>query len=83
MGKKSTSLCCPFCGKEVKILKLSTDVQPEGFSLVSGTDGYVLTHEAEDNINCPIATLSGEMLGSLVYESEQEAIDIWNNRSAK
>lgn len=61
---------CPFCGVNIHIKE--TEIQ--------GHKGYILYHPLSDASNCPIVTHEGEMLGIHIYESEQEAADVWNHR---
>lgn len=72
---------CPFCSGEVEI----------GFSDDEGnrrSQGYVdnpwsgltfvLLHNNEDNPECPIAHFEDEQLGTLLYDTREEAIEAWN-----
>lgn len=74
---------CPFCGGKV-FIGISDDegnyrdkaYEADPWSGLS----YTLIHEYENGVECPIATHSEEILGSLLYESREEATNIWNNR---
>lgn len=81
MNKK---LLCPFCGKEVRIRvcddegNIHTDeYEDEPWS----GQGYVLVHEEEEGVQCPIATEPDESLGRFIYDSREEAIKTWSMRN--
>ena len=40
-----------------------------------------VVHEEADGVQCPIATEPDEPLGRLIYDSREEAADIWNKRT--
>lgn len=81
MDKKLT---CPFCGREVRIVVCDDEgnIHPDEYEddPWSGL-GFMLVHEEEDGIDCPIATEQGETLGHLIYDSREEAIYIWGKRN--
>lgn len=74
---------CPFCGEEV-FIGISDDegnqrdeeYEDDPWSGLT----YTLIHEYKNGVECPIATHEEELLGCLLYESRQEAIEVWNGR---
>lgn len=72
---------CPFCGGEVKI-GISDDegnlrdieYEQEPWSGLS----YNLIHEYRNNPECPIAHFEDEQLGTLLYDTKEEALKTWN-----
>lgn len=74
---------CPFCGGKVFIGISDDEGNPRNEDYEndpwSGLS-FTLIHENEQNEECPIATHNDEILGSLLYESRQEATDRWNDR---
>ena len=76
---------CPWCKKVPKI-QLTDDegnFRSESYldDSYSGV-GYALVHMTEDpDDKCPIATVDEEtILGGMIYDTEEEAIDAWNRR---
>lgn len=41
---------------------------------------YTIQHLEEDYNDCPIANFDGESVGTLLYDSREEAIKTWNKR---
>ena len=76
---------CPFCGRTpfIHLADEEGNLQPasyaeEPFSMIT----YVLCHYQKDNDDmCPIATYEGDVLGTWLYESEEEAVEAWNRRA--
>lgn len=74
---------CPFCGGEVTLQVTDDegnhrdeDYMNDPWSGLS----FALYHDYDDNEECPIATHYGEILGTVLYDSEEEVIKAWNNR---
>lgn len=80
MDKK---LICPFCGGEVRIVVCDDEgnIRPDEYEDDPWSSlGYMLVHEEEDGIKCPIATEPDEPLGRMIYDSREEAIETWSQR---
>lgn len=76
---------CPFCGNKVSIL-ISDDegnIHNDDYTEdpYSGL-AYSIGHIYEDAIMCPIAMHqdNGGLLGVLLFDTIEEAINIWNKR---
>lgn len=79
-------LKCPFCGGNVRILVCDDEgnIHPEEYEddPWSGL-GYQLAHDRCDSIGeCPIANhdCDESTLGSIIYDSREEAIELWSKR---
>lgn len=74
---------CPFCGGKVKLIPLDDEfnIKDEEYAKNpwSGLQ-YGLYHCAEENEDCPIATVEGEILGAYGYDTKREAAKEWNRR---
>ena len=76
---------CPWCKKVPKIQLTDAEGNFRSESYLddpySGV-GYALVHMTEDSDDkCPIATVDEEtILGGMIYDTEEEAIDAWNRR---
>lgn len=74
---------CPFCGENVD-LGVSDDegnMRDEEYESDPWSElSFMLIHEYQDDIECPIATHYGEILGSRLYESREEAAKAWSTR---
>ena len=76
---------CPWCKKVPKIQLTDAEGNFRSESYLddsySGV-GYALVHMTEDpDDKCPIATVDEEtILGGMIYDTEEEAIDAWNRR---
>lgn len=76
---------CPFCGGEAKI-KVCDDegnLKNEEYKTDpwSGLT-YSIAHSESENVSCPIANFDedGGIIGTFLYESEAELIEMWNKR---
>lgn len=73
---------CPFCGIKpvIQLVDDEGNFQPIEYKdePYSGI-GYALLHDVKWN-SCPIATCDDEFLGSMIYDSEEEAKNYWNRR---
>lgn len=74
---------CPFCGSTTKIQIVNNEgnFHNEDYKNDpwSGLE-YVIIHNTEENEDCPIAKYEGEIMGSYMYDTEEEAIQAWNRR---
>lgn len=73
---------CPFCGGDATV-GISDDegnIRGGDYELDpwSGLCFYI-QHDNQSNDQCPVAHHDGEILGSLFYDSREEAIEAWNN----
>lgn len=76
---------CPFCGGEAKIQICDGEGNIRGGEYESDAWSgltYALVHDNRENKGCPIASFyeDGGVVGTLLYESEEELITVWNNR---
>lgn len=75
---------CPFCGGKASILVCDDEgnIHDESYEQDPWSGlGYMLQHTREDvpeDIDCPIATSKGEGLGMLIYDTREEATEVWN-----
>jgi hypothetical protein len=78
---------CPFCGKIPQIYVCDE----EGNIHIDEYENdpwsglcYAICHDISncdcDNVDCPIATHEGEILGTQLYESIDELVEKWNKR---
>lgn len=78
---------CPFCGETPKILVLDDEGNVhfgEGYEQNPWSGlGYGLCHIANQEISpvCPIGTFEDETIGTQIYDSREEVIEIWNRRN--
>ena len=74
---------CPFCNGEVE-LNISDDEgnnrPPEYEDDPWSGLTFTLYHSNKINKGCPIANHQDEILGTLLYESREEATEAWNKR---
>jgi len=74
---------CPFCGGQIELLACDDEgnIHDEAY-MDDPWSGlcFALKHEYKDRKECPIATHKGEILGIVLYDSAEEAIEAWNNR---
>jgi hypothetical protein len=75
---------CPFCGGEADFILTDSEgnLRPESYldEPWSGV-GYLIDHNNEKNVDCPIANHPQECVGSFIYDSKQDAIKAWNTRT--
>jgi len=67
---------CPFCGAEISA-RLYSEVTGEGDE--DTIDKFVIVHGKTDQL-CPIEHHDREYLGTILYDSPDEAAEIWNTR---
>ncbi|MFS0878004.1 hypothetical protein [Solibacillus isronensis] len=76
---------CPFCGGQAKIQVCddegnlrSEEYKADPWSGLS----YMISHDNEANKDCPIASHyeDGGVIGTFLYESEEELTAAWNKR---
>lgn len=74
---------CPFCGGETLVgysddegNRRDDDYANDPWSGLT----FVLIHDNEFNPSCPVASHWGEILGTSLYDSKEEAIKAWNQR---
>ncbi|MEK3993682.1 Lar family restriction alleviation protein [Psychrobacillus sp. FSL K6-2365] len=74
---------CPFCGGVAKIAisddegnDRHEDYEQHPWSGLS----FKISHVADENEGCPIASHWGETIGTYLYESREELIKTWNLR---
>lgn len=72
---------CPFCGKIPEIIVCddegnirTKDYEEDPWSGLS----FALMHNMNDNNECIIATYRDELLGIHLFDSREEAIEMWN-----
>ena len=76
---------CPFCGgkAEIQICDDEGNLRDEEYKAepYSGLS-YSVAHDDRENKGCPIANFyeDGGVVGTLLYESEEELITTWNKR---
>lgn len=74
---------CPFCGGEVIVGVADEEGNQRDEEYViapwSGLS-FTLNHEYGDNPECPIAHFEDGALGTLLYDTREEAIEAWNQR---
>lgn len=74
-------LICPFCGRNVEIQPTDSEgnLHDESYldSIYSGV-GYVLVHNEVEEVDCPIAHAEGEVLGRFIYDTIEDAIEMWD-----
>ena len=80
---KNKLLPCPFCGGKATIIVCDdkgniqgNDYLKEPYSGIS----YAIGHYFSQNEECPISHFENITLGTLLYETKQEAIKTWNKR---
>lgn len=74
---------CPFCGGEAETMICDSEgnIRSEDYAEDPWSGlGYMLSHDVDNNPNCPIANFYGESLGSFIYNTEKEAVEDWNRR---
>lgn len=83
MTKETILKPCPFCGGKVKIYVSDDEgnYRPDEYEddPWSGLT-FTLGHPRGKNKDCPIANHDGEILGTFLYESREEAAETWNTR---
>lgn len=87
MGRKIKLKPCPFCGGEVKIVVCDRigNLCPEEYENDPSPRlglGYMLEYAIKDkgDYSCPIAHQRGEVLGAIIYDTREEAAELWNKR---
>ena len=82
-------MVCPFCGGTVRVIPCDDEGNYPKDSEYEANPysglGYVICHDENDSIgNCPIAREVGEgMQGRLIYDSPEEAVEMWNKSRNK
>lgn len=76
---------CPFCGGKAKIQICDDEGNLRDESYLEDTWSglsYTIVHDNRENKDCPIANHyeDGGVVGTFLYESEQELIENWNTR---
>ena len=74
---------CPFCGGKARTRVCddegnikSDDYEDDPWSGL----GYMIFHTVEENPTCPIAHYDGELIGTNIYDTREEAMEAWNKR---
>lgn len=76
---------CPFCGGEayIQICDEEGNLRDEAYKKDAWSGlSYQISHNNEENKDCPIASHveDGGIVGTFLYESEEELISTWNKR---
>jgi hypothetical protein len=75
---------CPWCGRNISMIVTNDEGnhKPDDYADDPWAGlGFVLSHECNDKLYCPIATHEGEDLGAIIYDTAEEAAAIWNTRN--
>lgn len=78
---------CPFCGEdfEIVIVDKNEKIRTEEGYEDNPVDGlyFGITHNVKPFSYCPIATVRGELVGSVMYDFERHAVNAINKRAEK
>jgi hypothetical protein len=73
---------CPFCGRlpRLQLCDREGNHKPDEYANDPWSGlGYLIVHEYEKAVQCPIATHEGETIGCQRYDSPEEAKAAWNS----